>query len=50
MVRKLICKLGIHKLIPVDFESMNYRDYKHGWVEQEECTICGYKTKIREYY
>lgn len=48
--RKLRCKLGIHKLVPVDFGDMNHTDPKNGWIEQDECVFCGYKTEIRTYY
>lgn len=50
MIRKLMCKLGLHELVAVDFKDKNYRDSKHGWIEQNECKFCGYRTSVREYY
>lgn len=46
----LRCLLGFHKLRVVDFRDKNYKDLKHGWIEQDECVLCGYKTIIRTYY
>ena len=39
-----------NKLVPLDLGDMNYKDQIHGWVEQDVCIFCGYKTRIREYY
>lgn len=50
MSRKLRCLIGLHKLTPVDFGSKNYKDTHHGWIEQDECKLCGYRTNIRTYY
>lgn len=47
---KLRCKLGFHKLTSVDFRSKNYKDAHHGWIEQNRCELCGYRTNIRTYY
>ena len=47
---KLRCLLGIHKLKPVDFKDAGFKDEMHGWIEQDVCIFCGYKTRIREYY
>ena len=41
---------GLHKLGPLDLGDMNYKDEIHGWIEQDVCVFCGYKTRIREYY
>lgn len=50
MTRKLRCLLGLHKLVPIDFGSMNFKSCKKGWIEQDECVLCGHKTIIRTYY
>ena len=44
------CLLGIHKLKPVDFKGAGFKDEKHGWIEQDYCIFCDYKSKIRTYY
>ena len=50
MFNFLKCKFGLHKLVPLDLGDMNYKDEMHGWIEQDVCIFCGYKTSIREYY
>ena len=50
MINFLKCKFGLHKLVPLDLGDMNYKDEIHGWIEQDVCVFCGYKTHIREYY
>ncbi len=50
MFNFLKCKFGLHKLVPLDLGDMNYKDEIHGWIEQDVCVFCGYKTRIREYY
>ena len=50
MFNFLKCKFGLHKLVPLDLGDMNYKDKMHGWIEQDVCVLCGYKTSIREYY
>ena len=50
MKKPLLCWLGFHKLRPVDFGNKNYRDTKHGYLEQDECIRCGWKSEIRTYY
>ena len=47
---KLRCLIGIHKLKQVVFKDKNFKDEKHGWIEQDVCVFCGYKTRIMEYY
>ncbi len=47
---KLRCLLGIHKLKPVDFKDDSFKDEKHGWIEQDYCIFCDYKSTIRTYY
>ena len=47
---KLRCLLGIHKLKPVDFKNESFKDANHGWIEQDYCIFCDYKSKIRTYY
>ena len=47
---KLRCLLGIHKLKPVDFKNENFKDKNHGWIEQDYCIFCDYKSAVRTYY
>lgn len=47
---KLRCLLGIHKLKPVDFKDKGFKDETHGWIEQDYCIFCDYKSTIRTYY
>lgn len=49
-MNKISCLLGFHKLRPVDFEDMNYKDERHGYIEQDYCVNCDYKTEIRTFY
>lgn len=50
MIRKLLCRLGLHKMVTVYVNGMMYIDSKHGFAEYDECTHCGYKTNVRTYY
>ena len=48
MFNFLKCKFGLHKLVPLDLGDMNYKDEKHGWIEQDVCIFCGYRIYGRE--
>ena len=34
-MKKISCLLGFHKLRPIDFGDMNYKDERHGYIEQD---------------
>ena len=50
MIRKILCKIGLHKWEAVYMGDHNFIDNDHGYLEQDECKYCGKRSIIREYY
>jgi len=50
MIRKFLCKIGLHYWIDRNMGNDNYIDSSHGYLEQDECKYCGKRSIIREYY